>query len=148
MSDFERVVIKAKGGIVKTKMRPRYYCDHCNKGSGSPSYMRRHEKGCTANPDRDCGMCRVLYESEGIEKAPGRTVLIEILDNEGFNAMHEAANGCPACILSVLRTKNRKANHESPPGINGPEDGRELWSYAKEKEAWWKEFNYSQQPDY
>ena len=35
---------------MRTAMRPRYYCDHCNKGNGSPSAMRRHERGCTLNP--------------------------------------------------------------------------------------------------
>lgn len=33
---------------MRTAMRPRYYCDHCNKGNGSPSAMRRHERGCSA----------------------------------------------------------------------------------------------------
>jgi hypothetical protein len=35
----------------------RYYCEFCGKSGGSASHMSRHEKYCTANPNRRCGMC-------------------------------------------------------------------------------------------
>lgn len=126
---------------MRTAMRPRYYCDHCNKGSGSPSAMLRHEKGCTANPSRVCGMCSKLAEAGGPEPAPPRDALVKIMDAEGFPAMCKAANDCPACILSALRTKNYPGDSETPPGVSGPEDGRELWNYAQAKKAWWDEWN-------
>ena len=69
---------------MKTKMRPRYYCDHCGKGNGSPSYLRRHESGCTLNPNRVCKMC--------IEEQAPMADLIAVLDEHGFSAMCEAAN--------------------------------------------------------
>jgi hypothetical protein len=40
--------------------RWRYYCDHCKKVSGLRSAMEKHEKGCTLNPARDCGICGFL----------------------------------------------------------------------------------------
>jgi len=43
---------------VITKLRKRYYCEHCGKGGGSAGHMRRHERTCTANPDRECEMCQ------------------------------------------------------------------------------------------
>jgi len=125
-------------------MRPRYYCDHCNKGNGSPSAMRRHERGCTANPQRVCGMCAKLAEEGGPEPAPPRDELVRIMDEQGFTAMCEAANKCPACILAALRTKNTKGDSETPPGVLGPEDGRESWSYTQAKQAWWSEWNSAQ----
>lgn len=125
-------------------MRPRYYCDHCNKGNGSPSAMRRHERGCTANPQRVCGMCAKLAEEGGPEPAPPRDELVRIMDAQGFTAMCEAANKCPACILAALRTKNTKGDSETPPGVLGPEDGRESWSYTQAKQAWWNEWNSAQ----
>ena len=125
-------------------MRPRYYCDHCNKGNGSPSAMLRHERGCTANPQRVCGMCAKLAEGGGPEPAPLRDELVKIMDADGFKAMCEAANDCPACILAALRTKNFKGDAETPPGVLGPEDGRESWSYTQAKEQWWKEWNSAQ----
>ena len=63
------------------------------------------------------------------------------MDEDGFKAMCVAANDCPACILSALRTKNFKGDAETPPGVLGPEDGRETWSYKQAKESWWSDFN-------
>lgn len=103
--------------------------------------MRRHERGCTLNPQRECGMCKMLADEGGPDPAPPRDELVRIMDEQGFTAMCEAANGCPACILSALRTKNFKGDAETPPGVLGPEDGRELWSYKSAKEDWWRMFN-------
>lgn len=125
---------------MRTAMRPRYYCDHCNKGNGSPSAMKRHERGCTLNPDRVCGMCAALV-NEGGEAAAPAGELRRVLDAEGFYAMCKAANDCPACILTVLRPLNFKGDGESPPGVSGPQDGRESWSFAQAKKDWWAEFN-------
>ena len=129
---------------MRTAMRPRYYCDHCNKGNGSPSAMRRHERGCTLNPQRECGMCKMLSGEGGPGPAPPRDELVRIMDAEGFGSMCKAANGCPACILAALRTKNFKGDAETLPGVLGPEDGRELWSYTKAKADWWAEWNSAQ----
>ena len=128
---------------MRTVMRPRYYCDHCNKGNGSPSAMRRHERGCTLNPQRICGMCSMLAREGGPAPAPPLRLLVQVLDVEGFKAMCELANNCPACILSVLRTKNY-FDDETGPGVSGPQDGRESWGYARAKEQWWKEWNDAQ----
>ena len=124
-----------------TKMRTRYYCDHCSKASGSPSAMKRHERGCTANPQRVCGMCKLLEDEGGPEAAPPRDELVQIMDKQGFSAMCKAAENCPACILAALRTKNFAGDAENPPGVLGPEDGRETWSYTRAKEEWWNEWN-------
>ena len=124
---------------MRTAMRPRYYCDHCNKGNGSPSAMRRHERGCTANPQRICGMCSMLAREFGLEPAPPLPILLDTLDAEGFKAMCELANNCPACILAALRTKNFKGDAETRPGVLGPKDGREAWSYTQAKTQWWAE---------
>lgn len=42
---------------MKTKLRPRFYCDFCRKSGGSAAAMTRHESACTANPNRVCKMC-------------------------------------------------------------------------------------------
>lgn len=128
---------------MRTAMRPRYYCDHCNKGNGSPSAMKRHEAGCTLNPQRVCGMCKLLADEGGPEPAPPRDELVRVMDAEGFAAMCKAANDCPACILSALRTKNC-FDDETGPYVAGPEDGREAWDYRRAKDAWWHEFNTGQ----
>lgn len=124
-------------------MRPRYYCEHCGKGSGSPSAMKRHERGCTLNSQRVCGMCKMTHEDGGDEPAPPRDELVLIMDRQGFAAMCKAANDCPACILSALRTKNGKGEFGQPI-VEGPEDGRQEWSYAAAKKLWWDAWNSAQ----
>ena len=131
---------------MRTAMRPRYYCDHCNKGNGSPSAMKRHERGCTLNPQRVCGMCKMVHDEGGDEPAPPRDELVRVLDEQGFKAMCTAAHDCPACILAALRTKNFKGDAYTPPGVLGPEGGRESWSYKTAKQAWWDDWN-SNAPD-
>lgn len=124
---------------MRTAMRPRYYCDHCNKGNGSPSAMKRHESGCTLNPARVCRMC-ALFADQGGEPAPPLAELLRILDTEGFSAMRETASDCPACTLAVIRARST-FDPETGPHIIGPEDGRESWSYAHDKTHWWAAYN-------
>ena len=125
---------------MRTAMRPRYYCDHCKKGNGSPSAMRRHERGCTLNPHRVCGMCAKLHDDGGPEPAPPRDELLRLLDGEGFKAMAAAANDCPACILAALRSRNVRSEF-GPYTVPGPEDGRNEWSYAEAKKEYWINHN-------
>lgn len=130
---------------MRTAMRPRYYCDHCNKGSGSPSAMKRHERGCTVNPNRVCGMCALEAQHGGEEPAPSTAGLRKIIDASGFKAMCEAAHDCPACILAVLRTLNRM-DELAGPYVAGPDDGRSQWSYKQAKTEWWANFWADQNP--
>lgn len=121
---------------MKTKMRPRYYCDHCGKGNGSPSYMRRHESGCTLNPNRTCGMC---HDGRiGPTKTPAE--LLEILNADGFAALCKAVGDCPACILAALRPLN-VIDPELGPVVLGPQDGRQEWSFKDAKRKWWDDIN-------
>ena len=83
---------------MRTAMRPRYYCDFCRKGNGSPSHMRKHEKGCTARPDRQCGMCAVMEEEQ-----PNLSDLIPLALAGDVKALEAAAHGCPACMLAAIR---------------------------------------------
>ena len=54
----------------------RYYRDFCKKSGGSAYHMRRHESACTANPNRQCGMC-----DGGGYDAADLPVLIALLPN-------------------------------------------------------------------
>lgn len=132
-------------------MRPRYYCDFCNKGNGSPSAMRRHEAWCTVNPARVCGMC-AKAELEQVHPAQ----LTEILGTQGFPALAAAANDCPACILATLRavqTHVQDPEHGSVRFIGGMseedvDDGRHAWQYIKAKTEFWAEHNANQSEHY
>ena len=82
--------------MIKKKMW-RYYCEFCGKGGCSSSHMRKHEKHCTLNPDRNCGFC----EAEGNHPQP-MDQLIPTITHE-LLGLRKASKNCPACILSALR---------------------------------------------
>lgn len=93
-------------------MRPRYYCDHCNKGSGSPSYMRRHEAACTNNHGRRCGMCVLLGNEQRTAQSVNvaRTLLDPGADYRAImERVREVTGNCPACILAALRLSGAMA---------------------------------------
>ena len=45
-----------------------YYCDFCKKHGLSSGHLQQHEKHCTNNPKRICGVCdRKGVDTEGIK---------------------------------------------------------------------------------
>jgi len=45
---------------VKTEVVERYACDFCGKRMYDSGLMEHHEQHCTANPDRECGICKMF----------------------------------------------------------------------------------------
>ena len=117
---------------MKTKMRPRYYCDHCGKGSGSPSAMRRHEQHCISNPNRICGFCARI----GNERVP-ISDLVKALgkgDKAGLNAVQNMCDECPACTLAAIKASGLQRREIDEDGIY---TFRVEFDYKKAKEDWW-----------
>lgn len=115
--------------------RWRYYCDHCKKVSGLRTAMEKHEKGCTLNPERDCGICGFLntggakladlmallpdvekfkrMESWDAGDEFGGSGEYPVIDDEGLREathavlpkLRELTEDCPACILAALRQR-------------------------------------------
>jgi len=132
-------------------MRPRYYCDFCDKRGGSAWHILRHESACTKNPQRECRMCRVLFAQE----QPSIEILKAILPNPDdfrhvenwgtvfvgiekpleaiFPVLREAAGNCPACIMAALRQK----------GIPVPCSPLRFTDECREA---WNDFNANQNP--
>lgn len=79
---------------MKMVMRPRYYCDYCNKGNGSASAMKRHESGCTKNPERACKMCETVGNIQNDE-------LFDKIDTDMINAYSFIGD---AEIITVLES--------------------------------------------
>lgn len=103
----------------------RYYCDYCKKAGCHAGYLRTHEKHCTANPNRECGMCLMIEDAEQKPLAELTAVF------DGFSgpcsglvtpklravwADHDArikeletlTNGCPACMLATARALGKR----------------------------------------
>ena len=112
---------------MQTKKVNRYYCDFCKKAGCNKYWIVKHEKGCTKNPNRECGYCKML-EVEQIDMSellailPEQSEYTESLDcgdgellesisqtklNEILNLqkLRDITNNCPACILAALRQK-------------------------------------------
>jgi hypothetical protein len=47
---------------MRTKRVLRYYCDFCRKAGMAKYWIAKHEKGCTANPGRFCGLCEIAED--------------------------------------------------------------------------------------
>jgi hypothetical protein len=83
-------------------MRWRYYCDHCKRAGGSAAHIAKHERGCTNNPSRVCGLC--AKSGNGISQPVSLLVAaLGIGDDAGMKALRDLCDDCPACILAALR---------------------------------------------
>ena len=70
----------------------------------SAYHIQKHEKGCTNNPNRECGLCR----KSGLEQKPLNHCVDLLSINEnceliGFDKLREYVENCPACLLATLR---------------------------------------------
>lgn len=107
----------------------RYYCDYCSTSKGTRRAMARHESRCTANPNRECGLCdyveRETGESQRCTLDELRSFIYmefttpEMLSDEsvwqsglgflehrdGNRVLQQMRNmsGCPACMFAAIR---------------------------------------------
>lgn len=121
---------------MKVKTVKRYYCDHCKLSKGTKESMVRHERGCTKNPNRVCGMCEIRCEAQltltELSEAISRDILANKVVGEygeyiAIAHLRAAAVNCPACILFALRN--------DPRGIYTDFD------FKEESRAFWAEVN-------
>lgn len=137
---------------MKTKLVNRYYCEFCNKAGCSASHMSRHEKRCTKNPKRECGMCksmrrhqpemihlrdalaadeqdfRELYASDDVYDF----AFAVLSNNVPIPRLRESAENCPACILSAIRQFGGHFAHD--------------FDFSTESKEAWDAFNVSVRP--
>jgi len=98
---------------VRKVKRWRFYCDFCNRAAGRVGTMLKHEKGCSMNPDRHCGICE-LNGSE--QKAiAALTAVVEEHGNSCVKPLREITDNCPVCILAALRQFNAGIEHSDDP---------------------------------
>ena len=96
-----------------TKKVNRYYCEFCRKGGQVKHCIQKHENGCTANPNRACGMC--LHA--GLTQRPMAELTKPVAEGKwGIEELHKATEGCPACMLAAIRQSgiNKDASYEEP----------------------------------
>lgn len=126
--------------------RTRHYCDFCEaegrkKGFWSRPSIEKHERGCTANPNRICGIC----EQGDLRQRPIAELIACISTDKpdcGMADLRKLSDGCPACILAGLR----QSNIQKPPRVNGmvPADWEGPlveFNFREELDAFWRQVN-------
>lgn len=123
--------------------RWRYYCEFCKKSGASGGHMAAHERACTANPHRECGMCR----EAGIEQSPIEDLITALLCKgtdyeEGLKVLYEICS-CPACILATIRQSKvqKVAECEDEEGIylsfDFKEAKKDFWADLREQRSYY-----------
>jgi hypothetical protein len=99
---------------MRVKKVNRYYCDFCKKSGGSAGHMSNHERHCTMNPSRRCGMCPHVNGGNGtpmsemvallpdVEKYTHMGMLADAVV-AGIVKLREVTEGCPVCVFAALR---------------------------------------------
>lgn len=85
---------------MKRKRVTRYYCEYCGKGGQTKRIIYWHEQGCLWNPHHRCPVCTKTRDWPAI--ALGFVLA-------GFNQewVVRAVEGCPHCVLAVLKAHNK-----------------------------------------
>ena len=96
---------------MKSRKISIHYCEHCGVHRHQKPAMERHEKHCTMNPNRECGMCYIAEQGqinikETIEKITKEICKLNIDISNGkdiLKIIRKECGYCPACVLSVSR---------------------------------------------
>ena len=101
---------------MKTIKKNVYYCDHCKKKGLAKFYIVKHEKGCTLNPNRICGLCESSEISELVNKLKSMFTVAKIesdifywekikwIEKEvTLKDLREWVDNCPNCLLALVR---------------------------------------------
>ena len=126
---------------MKMKMRPRYYCDHCGRGNGNPGYMKKHEVGCTNNPNRVCGICPKIE----VTQKPMHELIEAIgsgTDKE-LDTLRDITENCPVCILAAIRQAKIQRGYDE-----GDEGFSVNFDFKAELKIFWEQYNEDQYDRY
>lgn len=139
---------------MRIKRVNRYYCDFCGKGGCSAYHMTRHEKRCTLNPLRKCGMCavsddphnhsldelrailrtaKIIATEEGGILGTMKWISLSIENEEEvLKALENASNGCPTCMLAAIRQSEHPVVFQS---FDFKARQKDFWEAVNERES-------------
>ena len=145
---------------MRVKRVNRYYCDYCKKSGCSGGHMKKHEKRCMHNPDRECGFCLAEgkrgkadlaplvamlpdpakfskpgrdWDGREIEDCPQWNMDFDAAVKAALPALFEAADGCPGCILAAMIQRGT------------PTTTRSGWNFKEASVEFWRQINEEQQ---
>lgn len=127
----------------------RYKCDHCSKAGCNGGHIAKHERRCTANPQRVCGMCALVGETQHTMTelfVPIQTAIAcysrtwgigphepDEIDVSGLRVL---TKNCPACMLAALRQFRSFAGFTIIAA-------QPYYNMKEECEAWFKQYRQS-----
>jgi hypothetical protein len=121
---------------MRIERKLRYFCDYCGKSYGNKYWAEKHEKGCTCNPERKCGLCytagmkqRPMCELVIIAEQSPTALKEHVLDYErniDLQELRDFSGNCPACILAALRMSGMDNN------FHFKDELAEFWSDVNE----------------
>lgn len=131
---------------MKRKLVYRYYCEFCKKANCCASAMTKHERGCTANQNRECGMCKATEHAQAdladiidalehdVEATKGEdlydgSIIVCTIKNVEPRLAWIVADFCPACLLAAIRQIKRRDAVQFQ------------WDFMEAKKAFWQSFN-------
>jgi len=121
---------------MKIKTRTVYYCEYCGKHGFQKPAMENHERGCTANINRQCLVCERFGFTHSVPE------IIEKLKQSNekitMDIVRPLVDGCPACMLTVFRAMKDHIDYN----IN------DMWDYQSEHDAFWEKQNSAEQENY
>lgn len=143
---------------MKTVLKNVYYCDFCKKRYLVKWACEKHEKHCTLNQDRECGLCDIgntrTNVREVCDKYEKKFILFEHQDEKyswesdptitplyaepfTLNDIMNDCEYCPNCVLTVIRClglsfwyfKNKfKYDYKA--------ELKTFWGNAQERDMW------------
>lgn len=103
--------------------------------------MLRHERGCTLNPARSCGVCK--------NTEPDIKALSNIALSGDIARLSDAADGCPACMLAAIRQADWPTQTDTDNDGLHPFTRKVIpqpisdWNFNDSLAEWWREMNNS-----
>lgn len=133
---------------MRSKQVWRYWCDHCRKGGCQRAAMAKHERGCTLNPARECGMCKAGRRhgqplATLCAVARNNAEELRSLDDttpcatpdEVVARLFDYAEGCPACVFAALRQAGVRHNSVA----DRAEEGALIFDWRAEAVKFWRD---------
>jgi len=123
---------------VTRTLRWRYYCDFCRKSGGSGGHIARHERGCTLNPNRVCGLHERMRERQ-----PSMPELVNALEAHGedwaagMKDLRDLSENCPACILAAIRQSPKLQAIIASDEFDGVDFPTADFDFRKELASFW-----------
>lgn len=102
--------------------------------------MAKHERGCTANPNRVCGVCAYLeLQAQPLTKliefvrsrgTPEHNEFVDIdwlsVDGATLTELRTLADRCPCCVLAAMRQTSAHATSDA--NFDFKTELKALWS--------------------